>query len=95
MANIKIESKKIKDAGKDIVELSYDFINLVNSFYNRIGKIPTATHEWVGEESLTYVKMCLSEKEDYLKFADSLKSLGNSLVDFSDKVEERTKEVKK
>ena len=93
MANIKVDTKKIKNAGNDIKDLSYEFINLINSFYSRINKIPTATHEWVGDESLTYVKMCMSEKENYLRFADSLKSLGNNLVDFSDKIDDTIREV--
>ena len=93
MANLNVETNKIREAGSTIVDLSFDFIRLVNDFYNRINVIPSITNEWVGHESVNYVKMCMSEKENYFRYANSLKTLGNCLLEFSDKLDELAKEV--
>lgn len=91
MANINVDIEKMRESGKDLQNLSIEFISLINDFYNRINKIPTITKEWIGPTASNYVKVCLAEKENYLKYGNSLKQLGGVLVDYSYKLDDRVK----
>lgn len=93
MISVNIDTVKIKEAGKDIKELSFELLNLINDFYGRINNIPTKTREWVGKESVSFVQLCMSEKEEYLRFINSLKLLGESLIVYSDSLEGRVRGV--
>lgn len=93
VVDLNIDTQKIKKAGVEIIELSFEAIEIINSFYTRINNIPTKTREWVGKESEYYSYLCLNEKEQYIKFLNSLKSLGESLITYSNDLEGRANSV--
>lgn len=91
--NIDIDTKKIKEAGNNIVNLSFELIEILNNFYRRIDEIPIKTREWVGSKAIDYTKLCDIEKEEYMKYINSLKLLGNSLVTYSENLDNIAKKV--
>lgn len=93
IVNLNTDTKKLKEAGTNIVDLSFELLDVINSFYDRIGNIPTKTREWVGKESLSYTKLCISEKDEYVKFINSLKLVGENLILFSNDFENRINAV--
>lgn len=91
--DINVDTQKIKQSGNEIIELSFELIEIINSFYGRINNIPTKTREWVGKESEYYSQLCQNEKIEYIKFFNSIRQLGESLVTYSNNLEERANSV--
>jgi len=87
--NINTDTKKIEEAGMNIVDLSFELLDIINGFYERISNVPIKTREWVGKEAISYTKLCVSEKEEYVKLINSLKIIGESLINFSNNLENR------
>lgn len=87
MSTINVNIEKIKDSGQDIKNLSFEFNNLINGFYNRINLIPIKTNEWIGKNSKEFVRLCMLEKGTYIKYGNSLKELGESLIKYSEELE--------
>ena len=92
MSTINVNIEKIKESGKDIKELSFEFINLIDDFYNRINLISTKTNEWIGSSSVEFIRWCMLEKSSYIKYGNSLKELGESLVKYSEELVDRKKD---
>lgn len=85
--NLNIDTKKINEAGTNIVDLSFDLLDIINNFYERINNIPTKTGEWVGKESVYFASLCMVEKEEYVKFISSLKAFGENLISFATNID--------
>ncbi len=88
--NFNTDTVKLREAGTNIVDLSFELLELINNFYERINNIPTKTREWVGKEALNYSRLCISEKEEYLKYINSLKLIGENLISLANQLENRT-----
>lgn len=87
MATINVDIEKVKESGINLKDLSLEFINLINDFYNRINLIPNKTAEWTGKSSNEFVRLCLLEKSSYIKYGTSLKELGECLIKYSEELE--------
>lgn len=92
MSTINVDIEKIKESGQDIEDLAFDFIELINKFYNRINMIPTKSNEWVGNSSKEFVRLCMLEKSNYIMYGNAIKELGVSLINYSEKLENRKKD---
>lgn len=87
MSTINVNIEKVKESGKDLKELSFEFNNLINDFYNRINLIPVKTNEWTGKSSTEFVRLCMLERGTYIKYGNNLKELGESLIKYSEELE--------
>lgn len=92
MSTINVDIEKVKESGQDIKDLAFDFIELINEFYNRINMIPTKSNEWIGNSSKEFVNLCMLEKSNYIKYGNAIKELGICLINFSEELENRKKD---
>lgn len=87
MAKIDFDTLKIKEIGNDIIELSGELNNALESLYSRMENMPTKTKEWIGKSANDYVKILKKEKERYMDFKDTICDYGEYLVDLSTRID--------
>lgn len=80
MANINCDTKKIKNCGEDIITLSDDFNQLIDTLFKRIDSINKVDDGWHGEDADKYVTTVLKDKEIYTLFYNQLKEYGNTYI---------------
>ena len=66
MAEIKVDTRKLKECGKDIMSLTTELNDVLFSLYDRINKIPATTREWTGNSANEFVYRLNIEKKYYL-----------------------------
>lgn len=92
MANVNIDTGKIREAGNEMIKLSNELNSNVNDLFDRLVKIPTVSFEWVGESALEFSRIANAEKIDYVNLRKSLYSYGKFLVDTAEEMERAIKE---
>ncbi len=76
MATFYCNTKELKTCGQDIVSLADDFMNIIDTIFNRIGNINTRSDGWIGEDADKYVEQVLKEKQIYNALYENLKQFG-------------------
>lgn len=94
MTKLNVNTSKVKTLGENMVKISNSFYSDVNSLYNRVYKVPMVTREWVGVASNNYASILLKEKTQYVNYANSLKEMGNILIDYATDIEQAIKNTK-
>lgn len=89
MANINADTEKLREKGKDIVQLSVDLNEILISLYKRISLMPTSTLEWTGPSANEFVRRINLESEDYFRMKDVLYCYGRFLTDTADELEKK------
>lgn len=85
---INIDTEKVKKSGQDIVRLSEELNEIIESMYYKICNMPTLTGEWVGGAAELFVKQAnIIEKKDALDVKQTLKKFGNELINCAEKYE--------
>ncbi len=80
MANIDCDTKKIKSCGEDIITLSEEFNQLIETLFKRIDSINKIDDGWHGLDADRYVNMVLKDKDIYTLFYEQLKDYGNKYI---------------
>lgn len=89
MANINIDTVKMRENGKDIMRLTSDLNELLISLYKRIELMPTTTLEWTGNSAFEFVRKLNVEKIDYFKMKDILYKYGKTLIESAEEIENK------
>lgn len=76
MAEIKVDTGKLSNCGKEIMELSNDLNESFDGLFNRIDNILTETHEWTGDAAIKFVEKIDKEKIDYFEMKDTIYAYG-------------------
>lgn len=84
MANIDCDTKKIKSCGEDIITLSNEFYQLIETLFKRIDSINKIDEGWHGEDANKYVETVLKDKDIYTQFYEQLKDYGNKYIKASE-----------
>ncbi len=79
MENINVDTIKIKESAKDILNLSKEFNELIDVFFSRIANMNTNTGEWIGNASNEFIRISNIQKTDYKNFVKALNDYGNFL----------------
>lgn len=94
MANIDCDTKKIKSCGEDIVTLSDEFNQLIETLFKRIDNINKIDDGWHGEDANKYVETVLKDKDIYTTFYEQLKDYGNKYIKAAEILETAIKKDK-
>lgn len=88
MANIEINTTKLRECGQDTVRLATEYVEIINDLFQRMYQVPTVTEEWVGTSSTNYANLVIQDKDQYIQYGNMLKKYGNSLINYADSVDE-------
>ena len=92
MANLNVDTTKLREAGNEIIKLSNEFNSNVNDLFDRLVKMPIVSNEWVGESAQEFSRIANVEKIDYMNLRKSLYSYGKFLVDTAEDIERAIQE---
>lgn len=84
MANLQIDTKKIRENGEDILILIKELNEEFDMLFNRISNINTRTYEWIGSSSAEYIRRANIERTQYKKFTNSLSKYASALISIAD-----------
>ncbi len=73
------ETNQIKQIAKEIIDLGNDFESTINDLFKKFSDVPYSTKEWVGNQSEKYFDLVSLEKDDYIDFANKIRSYGEKL----------------
>ncbi len=82
-----IDTDKIKKCGNDIINLSNDLSDIIETLYSRISNMPVTTGEWVGESAKNFAVKSNKEKVDAVELKNKIFSFGNTLIECAEKYE--------
>lgn len=93
MAELNVDTVKMKECGKDIMNLSVELNEVLIALFERINNINNTDYidknefaVWVGEGSKKFVEMINREKNDYFILKSILYEYGKYLVESSEKL---------
>lgn len=92
MASLDIDTRKIREAGMSIMNLSNELGANINDLFDRLVKIPTVSFEWVGNSALEFSRIANAEKIDYINLKNNLYNYGKFLVDTAEDMERAQQE---
>lgn len=75
MAKIMADGNKLIECGNEIISLCDKYIDLIESLFNKMQKIPSTA--WTGNSANSYALRLMSDKSIYINFGNSLKSYGS------------------
>ena len=94
MANIEIDTTKLKETGKDIMNLTIELNETLESLYNRLDRMTTHTGEWTGLAAEEFIRKIDIEKKSYFALKDSIYLYGKLLYDSAEKMDVFVKNIK-
>lgn len=86
--------QKIKSCGEDIITLSDEFNQLIETLFKRIDSINKIDDGWHGEDANKYVETVLKDKDIYTQFYEQLKEYGNKYIKSAEILESAIKKDK-
>ena len=89
MANINIDTIKLRECGKDIMSLTSELNELLNAMYGEIEKAP-----WTGNAANEFKKRLNVEKVYNIALKDNLYSYGKLLYNAADQIEACINKIK-
>lgn len=93
MAEIKVDTVKLKECGKDIMILSKNLNEILDSLYDRVTKMPTVTNEWTGNSAQQFVSNLNKEAKYYTALNNNIYKYGKILYNTSERIDEINKEL--
>ena len=93
MAEINVDTVKLKECGKDIMALTTELNEVLFNLFERINKIPVTTREWTGNAANEFVYKLNIEKKYYLALNNNIYRYGKILYESSCNLEQITKEL--
>lgn len=91
-ANVDIDTDKIYDCGKSMVDLSFALREIITTIFDNIENLE-AENIWVGKSSETFRQMAKVDKIQYLKLQEFLYKNGNYLEQYASSINRLVREV--
>lgn len=95
MSEIHIDTVKLKECGKDIVSLSSELYEIIDTMFKRINNVNKVTGEWVGISATDFVNKANVDKVQYLMMQNQIYQHGKYLIDYANMMENVIKEMQK
>lgn len=89
MAQIEIDTTKLKECGQNVMDLAIDIGEDFTQLFDRIKKMPYSTGEWVGPAAERYATNVGNEKALYMQVKDIIYSMGKFLFDNATEIESK------
>lgn len=74
-----VDTTEAKAIAKDFLKTCNDLEDELNKFFRKMSEVPTTSKEWIGDSAEYYFKKVDEDKIQYVKFVNSLRSVGKSL----------------
>ncbi len=74
-----VDTTEAKAIAKDFLKTCNDLEDEFNKFFRKMSEVPTTSKEWIGDSAEYYFKKVDEDKIQYVKFVNSLRSVGKSL----------------
>lgn len=74
-----VDTTEAKAIAKDFLKTCNDLEDEFNKFFKKMSEVPTTSKEWIGDSAEYYFKKVDEDKIQYVKFVNSLRSVGKSL----------------
>ncbi len=74
-----VDTTEAKAIAKDFLKTCNDLEDEFNKFFRKMSEVPTTSKEWIGDSAEYYFKKVDEDKIQYVKFVNSLRSIGKSL----------------
>lgn len=81
MAQIKADTTKMINCGNEIMQLSIEIGQDINTLFTRLQKMPFSTGEWTGKAAQAFATNLNKEKIQYVQLKNSLYDIGKYLVE--------------
>lgn len=94
MSKIYLNTTDIKESGRELVELSKEFNEIVNILFSQISTLDTA-NVWIGESANLFKQYADKEKIQYYNLKDNIYNYGKYLIDYANGMENAVSEVNK
>lgn len=92
MANVNVDTSKLREAGNEIIKLSSELNDNVNGLFERLAKMPVVTREWVGESATEFARLANIDKINYQNLRNSVYNYGRFLIISADQLERAIKD---
>jgi len=93
MAEIRVDTVKLKECGRDIMTLTTELNDVLFSLFDRINKMPITTGEWTGNAAKEFVYRLNIEKKYYLALNNNIYKYGKILYDGAGDLEQVIQEL--
>ena len=94
MQEIKIDTQKIRECGKDIMNLSTELNEIITSLFDHINTLTNTTGEWKGNSANRFIADTNIDKIQYLNIKNAIYQNGKYLTSYADLMENVINEVK-
>lgn len=84
MAEIKVDTKKMRECGSQMIDISLNLGEEFNNLFERLANIPYKTKEWSGEAAVAFAERSKSEKAQYVQLKETIYKMGKHLVEQAD-----------
>lgn len=86
MANISVDTKKMQESGRDILNLANELNEAIQMLYSKISSITTTSSGvWVGNSATEFVRRANVDKKQYIELKNQLAGCGKFLIETADK----------
>lgn len=87
MANVLVDTKKIQEAGNDIIRLTEELNEAINTLYSRISSVNSYSGGWTGTSAEEFIRKSNIEKKQYVELKNQLFNCGKFLLNTADRYE--------
>lgn len=94
MAEIKVDTIKMRECGNDIMQISNEIGSELDNLFDRITKMPIKTFEWTGLAAQAFASKAKLEKIQYVELKNSLYQYGKYLVEQANRLDGRISKLK-
>ena len=84
--NIECDTDRLKDTARRLINELAELDTSINKFFNKLSNI-TVTGEWTGTNAKKYADKVALDKEIYLSYIDSVRTIAKEMENFADKTE--------
>ncbi len=92
---IEIDTDALKEYGRDLESLTYDYFSVINKVFTRISDMPTTTGEWVGASANRFARVANVDKKQYIEMYRISRLYSTYLINSANKVDYLCKRIKK
>ena len=79
MAISHINTTEVANIAHDMLKLTEELDETINTLYKLLTEVPDVTQEWVGGQAQFYFNKVATEKQQYLDLSNQIKAIANEL----------------
>ena len=92
---IEIDTSKIRESVNDLKQLSYSYFVKIDKTFNDLTTVTSSIGAWSGTSAIRFEMNANNDKQQYIRFKNTLDSYITKLNGIADEIENLCVEVKK